>query len=624
MKLGPLEGLQIERRLVTNLSDWEKPFTEWKSPQELGFDIETTGFDVHNKNIVGFSLGAEKVTGGYLGIYVPLAHQKGPNFPIWEISGPLIELFQTTRLIGHNIKFDLGFMLHKFSLSPHRSVGDSYLMANLLQYQSLGLKDLANKFGFFDTMDFPELFATKDMFGNVELPNKKAELDFSTLPSDREDVIKYAATDAVLSHVLEKLLLDKIHDDGVLRTYTRECNLSMALAATESRGFLMDQTLVKELHTQYGVKLKKIEKEFFEIAGYEFAINSPKKLAKVLYEDMQFEPQEFTPSGAPSTAAGAVDRLIHENPTNRFLLLLKHQKHYFTLVNRFFDKIQDHVQLDGRVHCSYNQMGFDGTARTYSRDPNVEQLPWPLRAAIKPEPGHYFVMADYSAAELRVAAAMSQEPKLIKAFQDGVDVHVATYVEMTEADPTSVTKDQRNIGKILNYAIMYGASQFRVSKLLHVEGDEATKLMKLHRAALPVLYQWVDQLGQGVLKNSYVTNIFGRRWQIKEAFAKKRKEQEHAKRRAVNNTMQFTVADMAKEAIIKAWNGGLQVIAQVHDSILFQFPDTVEIHQAESAVRSVMETTIEGVYFPVEIGHSAKSWAHCHSEDPFIELTEEV
>ena len=210
---------------------------------------------------------------------------------------------------------------------------------------------------------------------------------------------------------------------------------------------------------------------------------------------------------------------------------------------------------DGRLHTTFNQT-VAATGRLSTTSPNLQAIPIrtelgrEIRSAFVAEPGHKLLSADYSQVELRILAHVSGEPKLREAFERGEDIHTTTAAEVLGKDPATLTKDERNIAKMVNFGIIYGISAFGLSENLEIPRDEAQAYIDAYLARFPHVQDFIQRTIEQAARDGYVTTLFGRRRPVPEIRASNRQTRSLGERLAVNSVMQGTAADVIKKAMV--------------------------------------------------------------------------
>ena len=225
------------------------------------------------------------------------------------------------------------------------------------------------------------------------------------------------------------------------------------------------------------------------------------------------------------------------------------------LLNTYLGPLPALLGEDGRLHTHFNQ-AVAATGRLSTSNPNLQAIPIrtelgrEIRSAFVAEPGHRLVSADYSQVELRILAHVSGEPKLREAFARGEDIHAATAAEVLGKDQATLTKDERNIAKMVNFGIIYGISAFGLSENLEIPREEAQQYIDAYLARFPMVQDFIERTIEQAKRDGYVTTLLGRRRPVPEIRASNRQTRSLGERLAVNSVMQGTAADIIKVAMV--------------------------------------------------------------------------
>jgi DNA polymerase-1 len=268
------------------------------------------------------------------------------------------------------------------------------------------------------------------------------------------------------------------------------------------------------------------------------------------------------------------------------------------LINTYLGPLPSMIGDDGRLHTTFNQ-AVAATGRLSTSNPNLQAIPIrtelgrEIRSAFVAEQGWKLVSADYSQVELRILAHVSGEPKLREAFSRGEDIHAATAAEVLGRPQAELTKDERNIAKMVNFGIIYGISAFGLSENLEIPREEAQTYIDAYLARFPHVQDFIARTIEQCARDGYVTTLLGRRRPVPEIRASNRQTRSLGERLAVNSVMQGTAADVIKVAMVsvherlRAEGRASRLVLQVHDELLLEAPDA-EVPAAREALREEM------------------------------------
>ncbi|MGD8373842.1 MAG: DNA polymerase I [Candidatus Woesebacteria bacterium] len=381
------------------------------------------------------------------------------------------------------------------------------------------------------------------------------------------------------------------------------------LANIEHRGILLNSDYLAQMSQKFDVRIKEFEQKIYELAGQEFNISSPSQLATVLFEKMGLPTQGIKKGKTGySTGASELDKLRGLHPIAD---LITNYRELTKLKNTYIDALPKLVDVDGRLHTTFN-LDVTATGRLSSQNPNLQNIPTrteigqAIRSAFVPDAGNVFVSADYSQFELRLAAVMADDKKLIDEFNSGVDIHTATVAEVYGVPVQEVTKQQRRNAKVVNFGVLYGMSPHGLAAATGMTRDEAKVFIDKYFELRAPIKKYMDQIVADALQKGYVQTIFGRRRPTPDLKSSNFMVREGAKRAAINMPIQGTEADLMKMAMLKLEDslGDLgQQILQIHDSIMVECPKA-----NAKKVEEILKNTMQNVYeLPVKLDVDIKT-----------------
>ncbi len=396
-----------------------------------------------------------------------------------------------------------------------------------------------------------------------------------------------------------------------------ELPLAGVLADMESEGVAIDVPYLKQMQDELGEQLAALEKEVEEVAGQKFNLNAPQQLAKVLFEDLRLPVGKRTKTGY-STDADTLEALREKHPIVG--LILEHRQ-LSKLKSTYVDALPQLVDpLSGRVHTSFGQAST-ATGRLASSNPNLMNIPirtelgQRIRRAFKAgRPDHVLVSADYSQIELRIAAHLSGDPKLLEAFAAGQDIHTATASAVFKVAFEAVTPDQRRLAKVANFGSIYGQGEYGLSQQLGITGDVAREFLVQYWATYARLREYLDGVRKKAREEGLVVSATGRRRAIPDLRSPNFQLRGAAERMAINFPMQSLAADIIKIAMVRlhreidADEIEGRMLLQVHDELLFEVP-RAELDQFAEKVPRVMTGAYEletGIEVEMKVG---PNWA---------------
>ena len=405
------------------------------------------------------------------------------------------------------------------------------------------------------------------------------------LPDERENFCRQSAVNV---YQLYEQAYAKLKEFGMESLYRDlEMPLSDILCRMESEGVRCDAGVLHEIAADLGERIDRLSGRIYEAAGHTFNINSPKQLAEVLYDEIGL------PSGKKrSTSADVLEQFIGVHPVIADLLeYRKLQK----INSTYAEGLQKYIQSDGRIHTLFNQCATQ-TGRLSSSEPNLQNISVRdeegkiIRKAFLPEEGCVLISSDYHQIELRMLADMADETSLIEAFNEGIDIHTKTAMDVFGVSMDEVSPEMRRRAKTVNFGIVYGISDFGLASQLDISRKEAASFIEQYYRSYPKIRTYMNSIVDSCEKNGYVSTLMGRRRDIPEIRDKNRMVREFGRRAAMNAPIQGSAADLIKLAMIhidrKMKEAGVKsrMILQVHDELIFNVPK-----EEENVMKQIIE-----------------------------------
>ncbi|MBI0021724.1 DNA polymerase I [Lactobacillus sp. W8172] len=442
------------------------------------------------------------------------------------------------------------------------------------------------------------------MYGNNSV---RSDLDVygkgksEQIPEDDKVLFNHLATKAEAIESLKETLLAKLkeHEQDDLFASV-EIPVARVLAKMEINGIKVLPDTLTQLQDEFAGELSKMEKEIYEEAGEEFNINSPKQLGHILFEKMGLKPIKKTKTGY-STSVDVLNQLKDENPIIEKILSYRQiAKIQSTYVNGLLDVIQK----DGRVHTRYLQT-LTATGRLSSVDPNLQNIPTrteegkQIRKAFVPsQPDGYIFSCDYSQIELRVLAQVSGDEQMQEAFRTGYDIHAHTAMRIFHLKSTDeVTPLMRRRAKAVNFGIVYGISDYGLSKNLNISRKQAKEFIDNYFEQYPQIKDYMDKAVKVAREKGYAETIMHRRRYLPDIHAKNFNVRSFAERTAINSPIQGSAADIIKIAMINMQQKldemhlKTKMVVQVHDELIFDVPKD-ELETIKKIVPEVMQSAV--------------------------------
>ena len=394
-------------------------------------------------------------------------------------------------------------------------------------------------------------------------------------------------------------LLERVRERGEEPLYRDiELPLTEVLAAMESAGVKVDTYRMGEITARLADRVEELEAKAYELAGEEFMLGSTQQVARVLFEDLK-----LTPGRKGKTGYSTDTRVLRSiRGEHEIVGVIEEWREYSKLLNTYLVPLPTLIGDDGRLHTTFNQT-VAATGRLSTTSPNLQAIPIrtelgrEIRSAFVAEAGHKLISADYSQVELRILAHVSGEPKLREAFEAGEDIHAATAAEVLGKERATLTKDERNVAKMVNFGIIYGISSFGLSENLEIPREDAQAYIDAYLARFPHVQDFIQRTIEQAARDGYVTTLLGRRRPVPEIRASNRQTRSLGERLAVNSVMQGTAADVIKKAMVAIHNRlreegrASRLVLQVHDELLLEAPEA-EV----SAVKELVRREMVGAY----------------------------
>lgn len=570
------EPVRLEMNCIT-ITD-ELVFAQWMQKlagaELFAFDTETTSLNAMTAHIVGVSFAVEPGEAAY----VPCGHdymgapEQLPLDWVLEKLKPMLEDPAKAK-VGQNLKYDRSVLLNH-GIELRGIAFDTMLESYVLNSTGTrhNLDDLARKYLDHTTIQY------EDIAGKGA-----KQLTFNQIKV--EEAAPYAAEDADLALRLHQQLWPELAQSDPLKQVFEKIEMPLlpVLSRIERHGALVDAKLLGQQSLELGQRMVELERKAFELAGEEFNLGSPKQLGTILFEKQQLPVIKKTPTGAPSTAEEVLQELALDYPLPKVLM---EYRGLAKLKSTYTDKLPQMINpATGRIHTSYHQ-AVAATGRLSSSEPNLQNIPIRtdegrrIRQAFIAPAGYKVVAADYSQIELRIMAHLSEDAGLLRAFEQGLDVHRATAAEVFGVALDAVSPEMRRSAKAINFGLIYGMSAFGLAKQLHLGRNEAQQYIDRYFERYPGVQRYMNDIRALAHEQGYVETLMGRRLYLPEINARNKNLQMAAERTAINAPMQGTAADIIKIAMIQVdeWLAKQQldarIIMQVHDELVLEVAET--------------------------------------------------
>jgi DNA polymerase-1 len=574
----------------------------------LSLDLETTSLNPKSSEIIGLAISLEPHTGAY----VPLPEDRQAALEVLEeFRLPLFENPEIEK-IGHNIKFDLATLLwHGIALegqlvdtmiAAHLAVPDmrrslDYLAQALLGYRPIPIAELIGEKG-------------------------SEQKSIREVPLER--LSEYAVEDADLTLQLSKVLREKLKETGQVRVFEEvEAPLIPVLAAMEFAGIRVDPDCLRQLSNALEKQIEAAAKRIEELAGEPFNLNSPSQLGTILFDKLKLDAKarRTKKSKQYQTNELVLTRLAHKHEIARQIL---DYRTCTKLKSTYLDMLPGTIfPATGRIHTHYEQ-AVAATGRMQSSDPNLQNIPVrtergrEIRKAFVPGGDEYTLLcADYSQIELRVIAEICKDERMIRAFQEGEDIHTVTASRVYGVPPEVVTSEMRRQSKTVNFGIVYGISAFGLAERLGIMRGEAAQMIEHYFEEYPGVRRYMDERIDYAREHGYVETMTGRRRYLRDINSKSAAARQAAERNAINSPIQGSAADMIKLAMqrihaeqsTRGWR--TRMLLQVHDELVFDLYREEEDEVKEVVAEAMMTALPMSVPIVVEMG-TGDNWLDAH------------
>ena len=391
----------------------------------------------------------------------------------------------------------------------------------------------------------------------------------------------------------------------------------------EHSGVFIDRKILAEISKNNQKRIGVLTKEIYELAGIQFNLNSPKQLAKVLFEDLNISPIKKTKTGY-STNYEVLEILAKDHDIAKLLI---EYRQISKLESTYVSALPNLINAKtNRIHSSFNQT-VTSTGRLSSSNPNLQNIPIrtsmgrEIRKSFCAKNEEYVILAaDYSQIELRILAMLSGDEKMLNAFQNNHDIHRETATIIYNIAKDEVSSEQRRYAKIINFGLMYGMGSFRISKELNISRKEAKEFISNYFEKFPTIKKYLNDGIEKAQKEGYVSTVFGRKLFLPEINSSNKMVAKGAERVATNMPIQGSAADIIKIAMINLTekfknNDEIKMIIQVHDELVFEIKkDKLEF--AEKIIIDEMEQALPVefaniIHLKVDVG-VGKNWFEAH------------
>lgn len=598
---------QANYHTVLSAEQWTQLFKRFSTEKRFAFDTETTSLDYRVAQIVGFSV-AFDAQDAY---YVPLAHDY-ENAPaqldreqILAQIKPILE-DGSVQKIGHHLKYD-AHVLENHGIELKGWYFDTMLASYVLNAVATrhGMDDVSRLYLSHLTTTFEQVAgkgAKQKTFNQIEI----------------ETAAHYAAEDAHVTYRLFEVLDAKLqkHPELVNILHNVEMPVARVLTIMEENGIELDLGFLDQLGVEFANTMANLESQITELAGQSFNVSSPKQVGEILFDKLGLKGGKKTATGQYSTSESVLEKIDH--PITELIL---DYRGLSKLKSTYTDGLLKQANSDThRVHTSYHQ-ALTATGRLSSTDPNLQNIPVreeigrQIRKAFIAPQGRVLLAADYSQIELRLMAHFSQDEALVDAFNHGQDVHRRTAAEVLGVALEDVTSDQRRQAKAVNFGLLYGMSEFGLTRQLGFSREESRGYIAKYFQRYPGVLDYMERTRQIAREQGFVETILGRRLYTPDIMASNKMIKQAAERAAINAPLQGSAADIIKMAMIAVDRmlpkDQAKMLLQVHDELVFEVDESIADELA-SKLADVMQSVLQiSVPLLVEVG-KGRNWDEAH------------
>ena len=431
------------------------------------------------------------------------------------------------------------------------------------------------------------------------LEDVAARFDNQSLRGEGDEALPMAAATVArlapqMRHAVERAATKSVYE-------TMDLPLTPILLEMEDAGVRIDSAYLQSISARLAKQMEELSECIYGNCGHRFNINSPKQLGDVLFNKMLLpKPVKYGRGKVVSTAQDVLEELAEHHDAPRMVLEFRQLA---KLKSNYSDSLPLLADAQQRVHTTFNAVGTS-TGRLSSTNPNLQNIPIrtelgrEIRAAFVPADGNVLISADYSQIELRLMAHFSEDPLLLKAYRENVDIHTLTASEVFGVPIESMDKETRNRAKAVNFGIVYGISPFGLAQQLNIEPGEARVYIDRYFERYRGVRIFIDQTLEQVRQTQSVRTLFGRVRPIPDITSRNANMRGFSERTAVNTPLQGTAADLIKLAMIRIARElreqklRTRMVLQVHDELVFDAP-AAEVEEVSGLVKEAMEQVIE-------------------------------
>lgn len=589
------EEVKTKDLVIADFKDLNKVIESIKKDKTMYFEIFT-----NEENYISAEISYIGITGAQKDDVLILDFVKNKE----EIISTLREIFEDSSV--KKVSFDVKkaiVLLHKHGIEFDSNYVDLMLLSYLVDPSRTN----------YDVSAISSHYLEREVLTEAQLLGKgKSKKKFEEVKN--EELNNYVANFINVLKNSTVILIKEVEELGMKELYTSiELPLINILARMEIQGIQVERKELEVLDKELTKEIDELETYIYKSADMEFNINSPKQLGEVLFEKLMLPVIKKTKTGY-STDAEVLDKLKHSHDIIPNILRYRGLK---KLKSTYIDGMYPYIMEDGRVRSIFRQT-ITTTGRLSSTEPNLQNIPIRteegrmIRKAFVSKEGYKFVAADYSQIELRVLAALSKDDNMLEAFKHGIDIHTKTASEVFDVPLDEVTKGQRADAKAVNFGIVYGISDYGLSRDLDIPRKQAKAYIDNYLDSYPSIHQYMEDIVEDAKKKGYVETIFNRRRYVPELNSKNFSIRSFGERIALNTPIQGSAADIIKVAMVKIFNRlkkenlESKMILQIHDELIIE-TKIDEVEKVKEILKDEMESAVVldvDLIADVEVGES--------------------
>lgn len=591
--------------------------------KEFAFDTETNGLNAMTSKILGISISWKECEGYFIDV-------DNTEFNSSHVE-KLKEIFEDPKIkkIGHHIKFDA----HMIANSTVKGINLGIHMKNFYfdtmtaQYILSGSRSKQGLKGLAFTECGMQLSNLEDLWKDVAVKVKKnytaQEVEHMMMQLDKEKLSHYASQDADATWRLYKLQDKQFNENPKLKKlfYEIEMPLVSLLFEMERTGIKVDVDYLKKYGEKLEAQKNELQDKIFKEIGHEINIGSAKQVGEVLFDELKLPGGRKTKTGAWQTNERVLFNYREAHPVINMII---EYREISKLISTYIISLIDEVNKeDGRIHTSYNQT-IASTGRLSSIKPNLQNIPVStdvgkeIRRAFISDKNKKLISFDISQQELRILAHLSNEEKLKQAFKDETDIHKGTAAMLFKVPEEEITKKQRDMGKTLNYSLVYGISAYGLSDRLKIPNEEAQDLIERYFQIYPNVKAYFDNVIEKAKKEARVETMYGRYRDASDLNNSNFRIRNATEREVINFPIQGTASDLMKLAMLKVekYLGKNEykqldpkILLQVHDELVFEVND---IEGIEAFAKEIIQQmcSVGNLDVPMKVDyHVGNNWA---------------